>query len=747
MKRLAWMALAGIGMWVLGGVADVVVENADCRLVLSERGYATSLVEKSTGEECLVAGAKVPFATLTQNRPYDNEYKLMLPAKPWTHRANRITRCGDELRIAFEDEFDVAVVKVEEKPGYIGFRLDRVDYRLEDFGCKRRTEIDALALVRLPLRRRGHFGSTLNVTWDDRVASALIASRCETRVDAEEREDGNLLFWAGTEERSGIMDFSAALVTGPKNGFLDAVDAVERDFGLPRGVASRRRADAAESCLFATDFCPERADFHLACAIEGGFRLLMFDLTDVVETTGSYRIRDRWPGGMEGLAAFAEKARGKGVEVAVHAYPTKASVTDPLVAGGRPDPRFNVVCRLPLHAAADAASADVEVEGNRSLLRPENGRRLVRIGDELVLFGGTTEPNAANVFALTNCVRGAMGTKAVAHARGEVAVHLDVDDWPIWVRFDQDTSIQGEAAERIAAYWKAMGLVQCYFDGAEDVPEPYWYYVPRAQLAVYERLDPTPRWCQSALKSHFGWHVNSRGNAFDVFRPERLREAMRKYVLRCAARDADDFSRVDFGWLDMRLPEKVVPSPRPRGSVFVTTGDETNLGIGMQPDHFEYVFSKAAAWDCPVTVQNASANRRHPRRADNFLVMRRWQEAVRARRFAEGRLAALGDPDREFFLMDFGGAAPELVEVKRVTADAERPLRAFSFERGGRAGIVYWNMFDSATPEIRLDLAGFESSADGGRRILAAQVPVADLVRAFRRGTRYATPNACRFGD
>lgn len=107
---------------------------------------------------------------------------------------------------------------------------------------------------------------------------------------------------------------------------------------------------------------------------------------------------------------------------------------------------------------------------------------------------------------------------------------------------------QDGAATSLVA--KAMG---------EDVPPPYWYNVPRAQKRVWDHIRTKPRGAESALKSHFGWHMLSRGNAFDSFYPERTRQSLDKYILPAARLAADDFSTVDFGWLRLFLPGEKIP--------------------------------------------------------------------------------------------------------------------------------------------------------------------------------------------
>lgn len=81
---------------------NVVIENAEMRLIISNDGKARSLIHKATGEECLITNADVPLCAITQYRPYDNENFLMFPAKPRTFPANKIERTENELRIEFQ---------------------------------------------------------------------------------------------------------------------------------------------------------------------------------------------------------------------------------------------------------------------------------------------------------------------------------------------------------------------------------------------------------------------------------------------------------------------------------------------------------------------------------------------------------------------------------------------------------------------------------------------------------------------
>ena len=104
-------------------------------------------------------------------------------------------------------------------------------------------------------------------------------------------------------------------------------------------------------------------------------------------------------------------------------------------------------------------------------------------------------------------VRGVFNSKAASHDKGQHFRLLDIDDWPLFIRVNQNTGIQKEIAERLGKIYHEAGFRFVYFDGAEDVPMPYWYNVSRSQMIVYNEMKPTPLFAEGALKSHYGWHI------------------------------------------------------------------------------------------------------------------------------------------------------------------------------------------------------------------------------------------------
>ena len=74
--------------------ADIEFANKAFRLVIGEDASVKSLKLTANGEECVEARERIPLFTVTQERPFNNEIKLMHMHKRTTYPANRIRRDG-----------------------------------------------------------------------------------------------------------------------------------------------------------------------------------------------------------------------------------------------------------------------------------------------------------------------------------------------------------------------------------------------------------------------------------------------------------------------------------------------------------------------------------------------------------------------------------------------------------------------------------------------------------------------------
>ena len=326
----------------------------------------------------------------------------------------------------------------------------------------------------------------------------------------------------------------------------------------------------------------------------------------------------------------------------------------------------------------------IPVEENPEGCTLENERRFLKIGNELITYEQyTTTPP----YRFTGCKRGALSTKIYDFEKGFKFGLLDVDTWPIFIRFDQYTSIQQEVAERLGKIYADAGFRFVYFDGAEDVNLPYWFTVSKSQLTVYNCLKPAPLFSEGAIKSHFGWHILSRGNAFDVFSPEVIKQTTGKYQASEAKYIAQDFTSLNFGWINYRTPDSTT--------------------IGMQPDMLEYVCSRGAAWDCPISIiSNLDQLKSHPRTSDNLEVIRRWEEARISNYFSIEQKKSMQNLNQEHILLINETGGFELCPYEQIkgAANGNPALRAFIFERSGKIYVVYWHTYGEQQVKLNINL-------------------------------------------
>jgi len=117
----------------------------------------------------------------------------------------------------------------------------------------------------------------------------------------------------------------------------------------------------------------------------------------------------------------------------------------------------------------------------------------------------------------------------------------------------------------------------------------------------------------------------------------------------------------------------------------------------------EYGTSRAAAWDCPATIQmNLEKLDAHPRTKDNLEVMRRWED-VRAKNWlTQAQKEMLKDTSQEHILLINEQGEYELVPYRQI--DSCPGIRAFLMERGGLRQVVYWHENGKGTLLLPLDV-------------------------------------------
>lgn len=285
-------------------------------------------------------------------------------------------------------------------------------------------------------------------------------------------------------------------------------------------------------------------------------------------------------------------------------------------------------------------------------------------------------------------------------------------------------------AQKLADTYNA-GFEFIYFDGSEGTNAPYEYHIPNAQYKVYKKLNKEPVYCEGAAKSHFSWHMITGGNAFDVFPTAVFKEKIVEFPFEEAAKMKNDFTRLNFGWW----------------AYYEDT----------QPDIYEFGTSRAAAWDCPVTMQcNLKNFKANPRTEDNFEVLRRWED-VRAKRWlTPEQKEELKNPKQEHILIINENGEYELLEYDKIadTADGDKNISAFVFERKGKSCAVCWHKTGKGMltlpvndtnityfNEIGGEKIDFETNKESvtipvaGRRYIVSDLTKEELINAFKNSS------------
>jgi len=636
-----------------GDAADIVIENARFRLVVGADARVRSLVLKSTGEECAEGSEGLPLFSVTQDRPFNNEVKLIRPNKRTTYPANALRRAGDRLVVGFRIAPYEAAVDLKITDAYVAFELADFLVDKEDYGSLKMDvpPVASFRVLQLPIRNRKNFGDWLNASWDGKSAVGVVGTSPYADIDHEERRGFRILF-ADLVRGQKLKGASAAMIAANgREDFLDCMDRLEHDYGLPLGVESRR-SDAVKAFIYHVggEASPRNIDKHIEWARRGGFKYMTFDACNFTKEidswclNGDFDWNEHFPNGADDLRRFLAKVKAAGIRPGLHFLHTHIGMKSRYVTPVA-DPRLNKTRRFTLARPLAATTNETEI----TVFEPTEGTtlfpacRVLQFGGELVSYESyTREPP----YRFLGVRRGVWNTRVTAHERGEIGGILDISEFgrPMSCYLDQQTDLQEEVAAKIAAIYNC-GFEYAYFDGSEGVNVPFNFHVSNAQYRQWKLLEPKPLFSEGAAKTHFDWHILTGANAFDCFAAEDFKRCLVKYPVAQAPLSWQDMTRVNFGWW-----------------MFWAKGRPDwwkKVSDGTRPDHWQFACSQCLAWDCAATVvvklDRVEADRENAIAC--FEVMRLWEEARSRNLLSPAQKEMLKDTSREYHLSIVDGRA------------------------------------------------------------------------------------------
>lgn len=255
----------------------------------------------------------------------------------------------------------------------------------------------------------------------------------------------------------GCVEGAAIILTcaGSSDALLSQIEKIELEEGLVHPVIN---GEWAKTSPHATDaylvFGDGDIDAQIRMAERAGISCVYFG--DPFESWGTFGISKRlYPGGMPQFREFIKKAKSHGVNAGFHTLSAFIHPHDPFVT---PVPK-DLRAVDPVALTAGISADDTEIHIAEALnYEVKLSLNTIRIGDELIRFGEFDKASCT----FTGCQRGAFGTMASAHAKGDTVTHLI--DYS-YGTFFPSASLTVEMADNIGKAIKESGILRMSFDG------------------------------------------------------------------------------------------------------------------------------------------------------------------------------------------------------------------------------------------------------------------------------------------
>jgi len=457
------------------------------------------------------------------------------------------------------------------------------------------------------------FGSVLQAYTRDRRKDRIIENWGHEKYVAPAYDDGGVV-----GSRIGLFGCKA-------KDALDTIGAIELAEGLPHpeidGVWGKRSPMATASYLI-VGFGEETIDDAIALTRRAGLMYLYHG--GPFETWGHFKLNAaQFPSGWAGLKRCVEKAKAQGVRLGVHTLSNFITTNDPYVTPV-PDERLARVGAGRLTADIDGSATTIPIDDRTWFDQMKNNTlRTVMVGKELITYESVSHDRQPH---LQGCARGAFGTAASAHAKGEAVAKLIDHGYRVFLA---DASLQAEMAATIARLFNETGLRQISFDGLEGC----W----ASGMGQYARTLFVKKWfdclsgeLQGAVindasnPGHYFWHIYTRMNWGEPWYAG-FRESQTQYRLMNQAFYSRNLMPAMLGWFNM------TPS--------------TSL------EDAEWLLARAAGFDAGFSLCTNAAIVDQNGMGDAILTaVGTWEEARLGGAFTDAQKARLQDVEEEFHL-------------------------------------------------------------------------------------------------
>ncbi len=322
-----------------------------------------------------------------------------------------------------------------------------------------------------------------------------------TDMTRDEIRENNLYVQAVPGPDALMEGAAVALVAADdKERLLDNLEQIELEYGLPHptidGEWAKRSPKATQIYLVIQGSDMEK---QIEMAKRAGVHCLYF--SNPFKSWGHFEIdREIYPNGMEDFKKFVQYARSEGIDTGFHTLSNFLHTHDPYVSPV-PHKELLVMDKAILLDPVSAEDTTVHISDVNSY-RTRSTLNVFRIGDELITFSSFDE----NRMCLIDCQRGAFGTTASAHGKGDEVLRLW--DHGFGTLFPS-LALQDEIAQNIANVIKESGIRRMSFDGLEGCG-----FNGRGEYGLSEfvrrvfEITGSELLCDASGSSHYRWHTH-----------------------------------------------------------------------------------------------------------------------------------------------------------------------------------------------------------------------------------------------
>ena len=284
----------------------------------------------------------------------------------------------------------------------------------------------------------------------------------------------------------------------------------------------------------------------------------------------------QFPGGDEGLKKAVDRAAEKGEMFGFHTLSNFINTDDPYVT---PVPSEDLLI-MDTTTLAEALGGD---DTAMYVAEPKNyfaksHLNCVRVGRELIQYDVCEA--AGGAWRLTNLTRGAFGTAAAAHEKGEKVFRLQDHGY---LTLFPNLKMQREMATRLGELIKKTGVRRMSFDGLEGC-----LYTGRGEYACSEyvrrvfEIAGSELICDASTPSHYRWHAHTYFNWGEPYYDWEGRGGMFRYRLTNQEYFADNMMHHMLGQYTLRLSTPKFEATHPENFEFMLAQSIANdAGYGL----------------------------------------------------------------------------------------------------------------------------------------------------------------------